>query len=372
MNQIIFLFLNLFLFIILTAKISIAQNLLNQPESAEYDYKKERYLISNYGDGNIIQIDKDGNQSYFDTTLTQICALHIVGDTLYVASSKEPYVGVVGYNLSTDQLILFIGIPGNGLLNDITSDLSGNLYVTDYYDSKIYKLNTGDLDCSILTGSKLNMPNGIVFDNENNRIITHSNNEIHYPIKTVNPQTGEVNFLVNTNLGSLDGLVFDNAGYFYFSTWVNNSIYRYDKYFQNPPDKISSGHDGPADIFFNKYKSEIAVPNFYSNTVDIIPITTTSINEKSANIKNCNLYSLNYPNPFNAETNIMYHLKESSRVKIDIYNSIGERIQNLIDRDQAVGEHIVKWNANSFPSGHYFYSITGNNFTFYQGMLLIK
>lgn len=351
---------------------AVAQNLFNQPESVEYDFKKERYLVSNYGDGNIVQVDKNGTQSYFDTTLTKICALHIAGDTMYVASNDDPYSGIAGYDLTTDKMILFIPILNPGLINDITSDASGNLYVTDYYDSKIFKVNIAEQSYSILTSTGLNMPNGIVYDFKNNRLISHSNNESKYPIKTVNPISGEVELLVNTNIGSLDGLVFDSEGNFYFSTWVNNSIYSYEKTFSNPPRKLFTGYNGPADIFYNKYKNEIAVPNFYTNKVDFVSLQPSYINENTKR-DNDILTGFNaFPNPFNSETNISYSIGEASLIKVEIYDSLGRLIKNLENEFKPAGSYTLKWNAGSLASGKYFCCISGTDFSLSKGILLIK
>lgn len=351
---------------------TFAQNLLNQPESVEYDSKKERYLVSNYGDGSIVQIDKHGVQSYFDTALTKICALHIVGDTMYVASNDDPYSGIAGYDMITDKMILFIPILNPGLINDITSDASRHLYVTDYYDSKIFKVNVAEQSYTILTSSGLNMPNGIVYDFENNRLITHSNNESRYPIKTVNPISGEVELLVNTNIGSLDGLIFDSDGNFYFSTWLNNSIYSYERTFSNPPRKLFTGYSGPADIFYNKYKNEIAVPNFYTNKIDFVSLQPSCINENTKP-DNDILTGFNaFPNPFNLETNITYSIVEASVIKVEIYDSLGRLITNLVNEFKAAGSYTLKWNAGSLASGKYFCCISGTDFSLSKGIMLVK
>jgi hypothetical protein len=42
-----------------------AQNLLSNPESVVCDSLQDRYPVSNFGDGSIVQIDPRGNQSYF-------------------------------------------------------------------------------------------------------------------------------------------------------------------------------------------------------------------------------------------------------------------------------------------------------------------
>ena len=42
-----------------------AQNLLNRPESVVFDSVYNRYLVSNWTNGSIVQIDSNGVQDYF-------------------------------------------------------------------------------------------------------------------------------------------------------------------------------------------------------------------------------------------------------------------------------------------------------------------
>lgn len=65
----------------------------------------------------------------------------------------------------------------------------------------------------------------------------------------------------------------------------------------------------------------------------------------------------NYPNPFNPETKINYTLKNSTSVKITVYDRLGREVVVLVDESQAEGEHSVSFNAASLPSGVYFYRI---------------
>ena len=74
-----------------------AQNLLDNCESVVFDAPRERYLASNWGDGAIIQMDKNGNQSYFNTDFQnyyKIAGLYIYGDTLLAASGNTTDAGV--------------------------------------------------------------------------------------------------------------------------------------------------------------------------------------------------------------------------------------------------------------------------------------
>ena len=62
----------------------------------------------------------------------------------------------------------------------------------------------------------------------------------------------------------------------------------------------------------------------------------------------------NYPNPFNPTTMILYDVPVASRVRLAVYNVLGQRVARLLDRSQTPGRHRVVWDAAGFPSGLYF------------------
>ncbi|MGB5529882.1 MAG: T9SS type A sorting domain-containing protein, partial [Ignavibacteriaceae bacterium] len=66
--------------------------------------------------------------------------------------------------------------------------------------------------------------------------------------------------------------------------------------------------------------------------------------------------SQNYPNPFNPSTTIKFSIPEESQVKINIYNSIGEVVESLVNGLYTTGNYDISWNAQNYPSGIYFYS----------------
>ena len=65
----------------------------------------------------------------------------------------------------------------------------------------------------------------------------------------------------------------------------------------------------------------------------------------------------NYPNPFNPTTKIAYALPNDGNVRIEVFNSIGQRVARIVDSIRKAGYQEVSWNATTFPSGVYFYSI---------------
>jgi hypothetical protein len=84
------------------------------------------------------------------------------------------------------------------------------------------------------------------------------------------------------------------------------------------------------------------------------------------------LLAPNYPNPFNVQTAISYTLPQPSRVRIDIYNILGQNVTTLIDAPQEAGEHQIIWNAGDQPTGMYFYRLTTDTASETKKMLLLK
>ncbi len=53
----------------------------------------------------------------------------------------------------------------------------------------------------------------------------------------------------------------------------------------------------------------------------------------------------NFPNPFNASTQIAYRLATPGPVRLEIYNVLGQPVHTLVDGFQAAGFHQVHWDA---------------------------
>ncbi|MBI2427947.1 MAG: choice-of-anchor D domain-containing protein [Ignavibacteriales bacterium] len=90
-------------------------------------------------------------------------------------------------------------------------------------------------------------------------------------------------------------------------------------------------------------------------------------------------YSLaqNFPNPFNPATSIRYSLSNSSHVKLEIFNTLGQRVKSLVQEFQPIGTYVVAWNGTddgkkAVASGVYYYRLQANNYTNVKKMTLIK
>jgi hypothetical protein len=90
--------------------------------------------------------------------------------------------------------------------------------------------------------------------------------------------------------------------------------------------------------------------------------------------------SQNYPNPFNPSTKIDYQVPVDSKVILEVYNIVGQKVIELINQDQSAGYYTVDFGSSSvkLSSGVYIYRIvardkaTGNNFSSIKKMMLLK
>ncbi|MBD3233614.1 MAG: T9SS type A sorting domain-containing protein [candidate division Zixibacteria bacterium] len=79
-----------------------------------------------------------------------------------------------------------------------------------------------------------------------------------------------------------------------------------------------------------------------------------------------------YPNPFNAQTNIEFTLPASEKVSLEVYNIMGQKVENLINGQMDSGRHSIRWDAASYSSGVYFYKLTVGDQVFSRKVNLIK
>ncbi|MEW6062061.1 MAG: lamin tail domain-containing protein, partial [Bacteroidota bacterium] len=87
----------------------------------------------------------------------------------------------------------------------------------------------------------------------------------------------------------------------------------------------------------------------------------------------------NYPNPFNPQTTLRYGVPQTSRVKLQIFNTLGQVVATLVNEQKDAGYYETNWNAANYPSGVYFYRIEANatenptnRFVETKKMLLLK
>ena len=85
----------------------------------------------------------------------------------------------------------------------------------------------------------------------------------------------------------------------------------------------------------------------------------------------------NAPNPCATTTDIMYEIPRPCRVKITVYNTLGQVVRVLVDESAEPGRHRATWDGRSasgrrVSSGVYFYRMNAGDFSATRKMLLIN
>lgn len=80
----------------------------------------------------------------------------------------------------------------------------------------------------------------------------------------------------------------------------------------------------------------------------------------------------NYPNPFNPKTSLIFGLPEAGKVKLLLFNSLGEEVTILFEGYKTAGYYQIEFDAKNLPSGVYFYRLQAENFVETKKMLLLK
>ncbi len=129
--------------------------------------------------------------------------------------------------------------------------------------------------------------------------------------------------------------------------------------------------------------SDISIPRLSISDVGLNTLTTSTSLGKievtrlgGAVVTEFGL-SQNYPNPFNPSTTIEFAIPNSSKVDIEIFNILGQKVATLFSGYKSVGYHQVEWNASNFGSGVYFYKINatserGDKFQSVKKLMLMK
>ncbi len=104
----------------------------------------------------------------------------------------------------------------------------------------------------------------------------------------------------------------------------------------------------------------------------LISTGAVGIDDPDGAVANGFALSQNYPNPFNPSTTISFELPKAAEIHLEVFDVIGKRVETLISDRLNAGVHQVEFNAESLPSGLYFYRLKGKGVSLVKRMVLLK
>ena len=112
-----------------------------------------------------------------------------------------------------------------------------------------------------------------------------------------------------------------------------------------------------------------------------IPLETPqiaySVGSGKTDVPKASYLSRAYPNPFNPSTVIEFGLARACRVRLAVYNVVGQEIKTLVDEDKPAGNYSVPWNGEDnsgrrVPSGVYFCKIVAAHHVQSSKLVVLK
>ncbi|MER9346221.1 ATP/GTP-binding protein [Mesorhizobium sp. M0227] len=231
---------------------------LEQPESALFDAASNRLIVSNIvgnpgdADGNgylsVLSVDGRTVTRHWTDGMDAPKGMAIAGGKLYVADITK--VRVV--DLASGKLVASITVPNAVFLNDMTSDQSGKVYVTDMLADAIYRIDS-DRPELFVRDPMLASPNGVFADGDRLIIASWGKDiksdfstaepggllSVDIASKVVSPLPGAQKF------ADLDGVI-AVGDTIYATAYMTGTLYRYQA--GGAPEALAHFKPGSADI----------------------------------------------------------------------------------------------------------------------------
>jgi sugar lactone lactonase YvrE len=241
--------------------------ILMVPESVIYDEKRDVLYVSNLnyeprlkdGNGFISRLNTNGeilNLRWIEG-LSSPKGLAIVDDTLYTADVDE----LIVIDINKGQIIKRVTIGGIKMINDITSDADGNLYISDSDANKIYKYSNGQMREWLTEG--LNLPNGLLVDGDRLLLASMGSKDFaSIDIKT------KVKTVLTEGINKGDGIAFTGIqGYYIVTDWNGEIFLINPDYTKVTLLRTLDQQINSADIEFIPKLNLLLIPTFNSKSV---------------------------------------------------------------------------------------------------------
>jgi hypothetical protein len=303
-----------------------------------------------------------------------------VVDTFYTAGLSTASQGLLDTLLNADLVIIGRSVP--------TTTLGGN--------SQDDKFAWNDLTVPILTGNMWAMRSSRLNWFNTTNIVTYTDSVVRNA-EIVNPDDSVfIGLGLNTSEpvpwwdGPGDALGTTEAGYGYLIASLedgNVAFVRFEpnqEFYTGAVDApagwrsfIGNGRDNSSQPPFSYFGfTPESKKVFYAEVAYMIkkgggPKTGVK-HWGNVTVPSTPVLSQNYPNPFNPATTIAFSLPERSRIKLLLYDAIGNLVKEIASGDFEAGLHEVKLNASDLASGIYFYKLTAGTFISSKKLVVIK
>ncbi|MFC2137100.1 hypothetical protein ACFLTE_02890 [Bacteroidota bacterium] len=240
-------------------------SVLKTPESALYDEKRDVIYVTNMNKNPeneeekafISKISTKGEiiDLIWIPGLNGPKGMAIYDDLLYASDGKDELVII---DIEKGELIDRVLYEGAQILNDVSVDLSGVVYISDSRAGVIYTYFEGEKKVWLDEG--IDISNGLLCEKDRILVAGADVLSVEYDSKEIT--------VINDSITGGDGIEEVGCGYYLVSEWPG------EVYIIGPDSSITSLLNtreekiNTADIDYIKKDSLLLVPTFYKNTID--------------------------------------------------------------------------------------------------------
>lgn len=235
-----------------------AQYYYNAPNASAYNPINNRYLITNQGSGEVLQIDRAGNKTLFAKNLIspRNIAFHKlpIGFSVLVLDSNRMVIYDTSGNLIGTETV-----SGIQQIQDCAYDsIAQVLYTTDRLRGCIYKTtfakSAPHAPHTTVWVSNITKPSAILWQKSKNRLLLVQDT-LNSSLIAVSISDSSVQTLRSLNINKAMGLAEDAQGNLYIASVGDKYIYQLNKYYSGSP-KVLLGEPKPGDITIVSERNE--------------------------------------------------------------------------------------------------------------------
>lgn len=235
-----------------------AQYYFNAPNASAYNPINNRYLITNQGSGEVLQIDRAGNKTLFAKNLIspRNIAFHKLpfGYAVLVLDSNHMVIYDTSGNLIGTETV-----SGIQQIQDCAYDsIAQVLYTTDRLRGCIYKTTFATASPhtphTTVWVSNLTKPSAIIWQKSKNRLLLVQDTT-NTKLLSVSISDSSVQTLRSLNINHAMGLAEDAQGNLYIASVGDKYIYQLNKYYSGNP-KVLLSEPKPGDITIVSERNE--------------------------------------------------------------------------------------------------------------------
>ena len=262
---------------------SAEEKAYDAPDQVVWHAPSRTWFVSNLGGGISLERDKYG-------WVTRTDEKGIITDPFWIgknegmhapsgmiATDEFLYVcdrdGVHQIDIAKQKITAFYPLPGGEFINDIAMASNGDLFISDFFGNRIFKLPADTRNAEVwLETDALQAPDGLYMDND--ELIVACWGILSNPgtfdtskpgdLLSIDLKTKEITTLVK-NVGNLEGIT--KAGKYYFITdWAAGKLLKVDAKKKTVTEFIS-GLSNPTDPNYAPELNVIAFPQHGTNQV---------------------------------------------------------------------------------------------------------